>query len=171
MLGLADWVHLSLRPDTPLLRDKLGRGYPHVLFVFRRAEVLSLPEVALLPYNTKAWRSRAVFTPVTDPLEKAALLKRRLETKRFPSLEVLVHYGLSLTLLAGVAFATDPEQAVTAETLNAISLICPSPMQTDPVLFPLPEQYTPSTGGAVQEYFAACREARAVLPPPLIPFD
>ena len=54
MLKLTDWVHLSTRPATPLLKDKLVRGYPHVLFEFDREAVLALPEVALLPYTSTA---------------------------------------------------------------------------------------------------------------------
>ena len=99
MLGLQDWVHLSLTADTPLLRDKLTKGYPHALLVFPRAAVLALPHVALLPYNAKAWRSRAANQPVTDAGEMAELLRRHAETGRFPSLEVLVRYGLGLDTL------------------------------------------------------------------------
>ena len=73
-------------------------GYPHALLAFEREAVLALPQVSLLPYNTKAWRSRAACQPVTDPSEKAALLRRHADTGRFPSMEVLVQYGLALTL-------------------------------------------------------------------------
>ena len=89
MLGLADYVHLSLTPQTPLLADKLRRGYPHALLVFDAETVQALPETALLPYNTKSWHGRAAFAPVTDPMERAALLRRHAETGRCPSLEVL----------------------------------------------------------------------------------
>ena len=171
MLGLADWVHLSLTPHTPLLRDKLQRGYAHGLLVFDRDTVLSLPEVALLPYNTKAWRSRAVFEPVTDPAEKAALLKRHAQTRRYPSLEVLVHYGLSLNQLILVGFAVPSEQEAVTETLTALNLPALAPLVTDPALFPLPDAYLPTTLSAIHDYFAACRNEGALLPPPAIPFD
>ena len=171
MLGLADWVHLALRPDTPLLRDKLAQGYPHALLVFDREAVLNLPEVALLPYNTKAWRTRSAFVPITDPLEKAALLKRQAETKRYPSLEVLVHYGLPLSLLTSIAFAVEAERLLVVETLAALPFSCPAALVTNTALFPLPENYQPTTGAAIHEYFTACRESRSLLPPPAIPFD
>jgi len=171
MLGLADWVHLALRPDMPLLRDKLAKGYPHAMLVFERDAVLNLPEVALLPYNTKAWRTRSAFVPVTDPREKAALLKRQSESKRYPSLEVLVHYGLSLSPLNRAAFATEAERALVTEMLSALHILSPSLLTTDAALFPLPDYYQPTTDAAINDYFAACREARLLLTPPAIPFD
>lgn len=171
MLGLADWVHLSLEPDTPLLRDKLRLGYPHALLAFDREAVLALPQVALLPYNTKAWRSRAACRPLTDPMEKAALLRRRADTGRFPSLEVLVQYGLDLTHLVRVAFAIEQERAQMAALLHALALSFPVPLVTDPRLFPGAEDYAAATGEQITAYFDACRVMGLLLPPPAIPFD
>ena len=171
MLGLADWVHLSLTSETPLLRDKLRLGYPHVLLVFDRAAVLGLPQVALLPYNTKAWKSRAACRPVTDEPEKAALLRRRADTGRFPSLEVLVQYGLGLAPLVQVAFVTDEERLMAAALLGALALPLPAPLVTAPALFPGAESYAPATGKHVAAYFEACQAAGLLLPPPAIPFD
>ncbi len=169
MLGLTDWVHLSTRPDTPLLRDKLARGYPHVLLVFDRDTVLNLPEVALLPYNTKAWHTRAAYQPVTGPAEKAALLKVHDKTGRYPSLEVLVHYGLDFAALQEIRFAAEDEYAWTADLLTALTVRVPAPMTADPALAAL---YTPAeTRQLTADYFAACAEAGAVLPPPAIVFD
>ena len=169
MLGLADWVHLSLRPDTPLLRDKLSRGYPHALLVFDRDALLALPEVALLPYNTKAWRSRAACQPITDPAEKTELLRRHQETGHFPSLEVLVHYGLDLALLTQIAFVSEEERLWVSELLAALALT--APLVIAPELFPAVADYRPVTRDAILAYFTACRAAGKLLPPPLIPFD
>jgi hypothetical protein len=171
MLGLADWVHLSFAPDTPLLRDKLKLGYSHALLAFEREAVLAMPQVALLPYNTKAWRSRAACQPVTDAAEKAALLRRHADTGRFPSLEVLVHYGLDLASLVQVAFVTDEECAWVADLLHTLALPPPAPLVTAPQLFPSVEGYTPTTGGQITAYFAVCRASGSLLPPPAIPFD
>ena len=170
-LGLADWVHLALRSDTPLLRDKLVKGYPHALFIFDREAVLGLPEVALLPYNTKAWRSRSAYLPITDPHEKSSLLKEQAETKHFPSLEVLVHYGLSLSLVKHIAFVSDAEYSQVADTLALCAISRSVPLIIECSLFPLPDQYFPTTGIAISEYFAACQCAGKLLPPPVIPFD
>lgn len=171
MLGLADWVHLSLRSDTPLLHDKLAKGYPHALLVFDRAAVLALPEVALLPYNTKAWRTRAACQPVTDALERANLLRRHADTGRFPSLEVLAHYGLDLTHLAQIAFVTDEERLWITDLLPGLAITSPAPLVTAPNLFPRVGDYLPTTGSAITAYFDACRAAGTLLPPPPIPFD
>lgn len=169
MLGLADWVHLSLRPDTPLLRDKLQCGYPHALLVFDRAAVLNLPEVALLPYNTKAWRTRAAYVPVTNPGEKAELLCRHEETGRFPSLEVLVHYGLDFAALQRIAFVTDTERMILAELAACLGLCLPAPL-TAAELFPGAIIGSEALG-ATQAYFDECRVAGRLLPPPAIVFD
>lgn len=171
MLGLGDWVHLSLCADTPILRDKLALGYAHALLVFDRSPVLARPDAALLPYNTKAWRTRSACQPVSDPVERAALLRRHEITGRFPSLEVLVHYGLDLTPLVQIRFATEEERQGVEDLLATLSLPAPAPLVTRPSLLPPGVTYRPTTGGAVSDYFGACREAGVLLPPPHIPFD
>ena len=171
MLGLADYVHLSFTPQTPLLADKLRRGYPHALLVFEAGAVQALPETALLPYNPKAWRGRAAFVPITDPGERAALLRRHAETGRCPSLEVLVKYGLALTHTREIAFLTDAERGLTADLLARLALPVPAPLTTAPALFPSSGAYAPVTKAPIADYFARCAEAGAVLPPPHLPFD
>ncbi len=169
MLGLTDWVHLSTRPDTPLLRDKLAQGYPHVLFEFDREAVLNLPEVALLPYNTKAWHTRAAYVPVTAAAEKAALLRRHDETHHFPSLEVLVHYGLDFAHLMMIAFAAEEEHQWTCQLVAALELNAPVPFAADPALvalYKLTDARLPTLN-----YFASCIAADCLLPPPDIAFD
>ncbi len=170
MLGLTDWVHLSLRPDTPLLKDKLARGYPHALLVFDRAAVLALPEVALLPYNTKAWHSKAAYVPVTDAAEKTELLRVHDETHRYPSLEVLVHYGLDFAHLQTIVFPNDEERQWVVALMAKLGCDMPAPLTTDTDLFP---PYNPGseTRQATHEYFTTCGAAKLLLPPPLIVFD
>ena len=169
MLGLTDWVHLSTRPDTPLLRDKLARGYPHVLLEFNRDAVLALPEVALLPYNTKAWHTRSAYVPVTNPAEKAEMLRQHDEAHHFPSLEVLVHYGLDFTHLQKITSAADDECQWTDALTHALELCLPVPLAADPALVAL---YRPAeTRLLTRDYFKACIAAQCVLPPPDIAFD
>ena len=169
MLGLSDWLHLSTRPDTPLLRDKLSRGYPHALLVFDRAAVLALPDVALLPYNTKAWRTRAVYQPVTDAAEKAEMLRCHDRRLRYPSLEVLVHYGLDFTHLQKIVFAADDESEWITELVTELAWEATVRLEVDPALGAL---YEPGeTRQLTCDYFTACRVARQVLPPPAIVFD
>ena len=171
MLGLTNWVHLSLQPHSPLLTDKLSKGYCHVLLCFHRAAVLTLPETALLPYNLKAWRSRAACLPITDPEEKKALLRRHAQTGRYPSLEVLAHYGLGLSHLAQIAFLTKLEQEAAVLLSSALELVLPAPFVLDASLFPPHTPNPVTTLPSVTAYFDACIRAETLLPPPAIPFD
>lgn len=169
MLGLTDWVHLSTRPDTPLLKDKLARGYPHVLLEFDRDAILALPEVALLPYNTKAWQTRSAYAPVTAAAEKAELLRRHDETHHFPSLEVLVHYGLDFAHLQKISFVAEDECQWVGELLTVLALKLPVTSAMDPTLAAL---YQPGeTRLLTRDYLVACRDAGCLLPPPDIAFD
>jgi len=170
MLGLTDWVHLSTRPDTPLLRDKLARGYPHALLIFDRAAVLALPEVALLPYNTKAWHSKAAYVPVTDAAEKAELLRVHDETHRYPSLEVLVHYGLDFAYLQTILFPDEEERQWIIALMAVLDCKLPAALECADDMFP-PYNCSGETRLATRDYLDACREAGLLLPPPLIPFD
>ncbi len=170
MLGLTDWVHLSTRPDTPLLRDKLARGYPHALLVFDRAAVFALPEVALLPYNTKAWHSKAAYVPITDAAEKADMLRVHDETHRYPSLEVLVHYGLDFAHLQTILFPDEEERQWIIALMAALNCKRPVALEYAADVFP-PYHCGGETRLATQGHFTACRTAGLLLPPPLIPFD
>ena len=170
MLGLTDWVHLSMRPDTPLLKDKLALGYPHALLQFDRAAVLALPEVALLPYNTKAWHSRAAYVPVTDAAEKTEMLRLHDETRRYPSLEVLVHYGLDFAHLMQIVFADAEERWWVSGLMTALNCPLPAALTAGADWFP-PYACGGETWTATQSYLEACRDAALLLPPPPIPFD
>ncbi|MGO8672233.1 MAG: hypothetical protein ACLQVD_12810 [Capsulimonadaceae bacterium] len=169
MLGLADYVHLSPSPSTPLVQDKVARGFPHVLFVFAGPAVLSLPEVAALPYNTKAWRTRAASVPVTDAAERDVLFRRYLGRGRLASLEILVKYGLSLEFAVEALFLTDEELRVTTDVLARLALPFP-PATVDPDRFGSPS-YAPRTLAAIAEYFARCVDSGVVHPPPDVEFD
>ncbi len=116
-LGLADYVHLSLHPHTPLLADKLKKGYPHALLVFDRECVLALPHTAFIPYNTKAWFDKAAYAPVTDAAQKQSLLEAHAQQGRYPSLEVLVKYGLGFEGLQRIAFCAEEEYGGALQTL------------------------------------------------------
>ncbi len=170
-LGLADYVHLSLHAHTPLLADKLKQGYPHVLLAFDRADVLALPGTALLPYNTKAWFDKAAYAPITGSAQKQSLLHAHAHEGRYPSLEVLVKYGLGFDGLKFIAFCAEEEYVQARQTITSIGLPLCVPLRVCPKLFPLPRDYCPTTQARVFEYFAACREAGDVLPPPPIAFD
>jgi hypothetical protein len=179
MLGLGDYVHLSPRPASPLLADKITKGYPHAVLVFDGPAVLGLADTAVLPYNTKAWRTRSAYAPVTDPGQREALLNSYLSGYRLPSLEILVKYGLSLGGLQETAFINDSELRMTVDVLAAIG--CgdvdgrgrASYVKTTvaPELFGMPSNYRPRTLAAIRLYFDDCRSARMLRPAPHIEFD
>src|SRR5579883_1492189 len=73
MLALSDYVHFAFTLKTPILTDKLKKGYPHAVLIFDGYTLAQMPGHALLPYNTKAWRTRAAYTLVTEDDEKARL--------------------------------------------------------------------------------------------------
>jgi hypothetical protein len=171
MLGLADYVHFSLRPHTPLLSDKLAKGYPHALLVFDREGIMTLPQVALLPYNTKAWYTRAEFAPITDTLKIAEMLDLHERTARYRSLEVLVKYGLDLAGLTRIVFVADEEMAAVAILTRALGLDVGAPLVTDTGAFPGGSAYRPVTWNAVMAYFDECVRAGLLFPPPELPFD
>ena len=170
MLSLMDWVHLATRPDTPLLRDKLARGYPHALLVFDRAAVLALPHVALLPYNTKAWRSRSAYVPVIDAAEKTGMLRRHDQAQQYPSLEVLVQYGLDLTHLQKVVFADAEECGWVSGLMTALEWRSSVQLEVEAGLTPL-YAVGGDTRKATQDYLTVCRAIKELLPPPEIKFD
>jgi len=170
MLGLDHFVHLSPTAKSPLLADKLSRGYPHALLVFEAAGVLEMPEVALLPYNTKAWRTRACFEPVSDPAERSALLRRYTEACRLPSLEILVKYGLPLTHLTAIAFIDDREREACEQAVRGSSLYTDLCIAT-PGLFPKAAGYSPAGWDTIAAYFDRCQLATGEIGPPAIPFD
>ena len=169
-LGLTDYVHLSLTSKMPLLADKLTRGYSHALLIFDGDAVLALPEVAVLPYNTKAWRTRACYAPVADPMERQAILGRYREGKRMPSLEILVKYGLPLSLMSTIAFVDDRERDAVFN-VSRPGLTDTYQVTVDRDLFPVDDGYKPAHWESIADYFYRCRQAGLILPPPSIPFD
>lgn len=171
-LGLAGFVHLSLAPKTPLLKDKRRKGYAHVLVAFDAPAVFALLPggVALLRYNTKAWRHRDDFLPVTGEREKAALLAA-WRAGRHPSLEVLVPGALPL---AGHAVALHAASAAEADWLRAFRAQAAFGLAAEPPLLVSPERFPPGPEpdlGAHHAYRRTCCSAGALLAPPDLPFD
>ncbi|BDI29924.1 hypothetical protein CCAX7_19750 [Capsulimonas corticalis] len=171
MLGLSDWVHLAPRARTPLLADKVRRGYPHALLIFDGPATLSLPGVALLPQNTKAWRARAAFEPVVDPASRARLMDDHLSHGRHPSMEILVQYALGLETLVRVALIDSTEAEMARDLTVRLGLARTAPLSIEPELFPGASSYYPQTLTSIADYFHACRAAGRLTAPPSIPFD
>lgn len=169
-LGLSDFVHLSLRPDTPLLAHKRAMGYPHVLLAFDRS-VADLPGAAIIKYNHKAWRHRDDFAPLTGSEEKAEFWEA-WQRGRYPSAELIVSGELLLSPPMRTVFtASDEETGWLRCLMEAFPPPVPgtAPLVTNAFLFPP----GPTVNLSVfEDYAAACHQAGKLLPPPAeIPFD
>lgn len=168
-LGLADFVHLSPMPQTPLLRDKQEKGYGHVLLSFDRAATLAIPGAALLKYNTKRWAHRDDFTPIRDADEQTAIWTE-YNSGKYPSLEILIPQKLPLTPYAtGLHLVSNADAELLKTFLATLALPAP-PIHISPTLFPLPSSISDDST-AIHDYLIACQSANAALPPPLLPFD
>jgi hypothetical protein len=166
-LGLADYVHLSLVPRTPLLAHKRAHGFPHLLLEFDAA-VADLPGAAYLPFNTKSWRHRDDFVPITAPEAKAAFVAA-WRSGKYPSAELLVPGALPLTPHAwALHAATEPEAEWIHAMAAAVSLTTTLLIRVSPEHFP----HSPAPDlGPHHAYLSACALVGRVLPPPDLPFD
>lgn len=165
-LHLDRYVHLSLTAKTPLLTDKLRRGYPHLLFEFDTA-IASLPGAALCLYNAKSWRHREDFIPVTGEREKQDIFDA-YAAGRYPSLELLIPDALPLhPHVRSIHFASEGE----ARFVRAFGSLNREIGWTERIS---PEHYSPLCvydPAPLEQYLADCLEAGVVLPPPNLPFD
>ncbi len=166
-LGLADYIHLSPAPVTPLLADKRARGFAHVLIEFDAA-VAELPGTGFLKFNTKSWRHREAFLPVAPPEEKAALL-HAWRGGKYPSLELLVPGALPLAPYSPGLHAVSETEAAWISAFAAVPGI-----SWFPPIFVTPGHFPPGPAPDLSPhaaYLAACLAVGAVLPPPELPFD
>ena len=165
-LGLDGFVHLSLSSETPLLRDKLRKGFPHVLLAFEEA-VAELPGAGLCRFNAKAWAHRELFTPVTEAGERAELMAA-WRSGRYPSLELLIPKELPLIPHARALHVATETDAAYLRGFQAIPGLLTISLQISPERFPVACEYD-TTPFAL--YAAECLTAGTVLPPPDFPFD
>ncbi|GAB4463061.1 MAG: hypothetical protein OHK0029_31080 [Armatimonadaceae bacterium] len=166
-LGLDRFVHLSFAPQTPLLKDKLARGFPHVLLVFG-AEIAREPDAAFVRYNAKAWRHREEFAPIREEAEKAAFLAE-WQQGRYPSAELLIENALPL-LPHGreVWVGSDAEQDWLTGLLQDVGISCMLPVRVAELLArdtPVP------VASELMEYRNACQLSGQIVAPPSLPFD
>lgn len=169
-LGLNIYVHLSPRFLTPLLRDKLAKGYAHAVIAFDAARVLALPTVALLPYNPKSWRHREDFRPIDDADARDAMLAE-YAGGRFPSLEVVVKGPLPLAMATEVVVREAENLSAIVAIVDAIDIALPVPIIVDSAAFGTAGPSNEASREAITAYIHECRQSRRLLPPPSIPFD
>ncbi len=154
-LDLGDFVHLSLKPITPLLIDKHQKGFPHALLRFS-GTLAEEPGSAYLKWNTKKWTHRDEFTPITGPDEKEAFL-REWEQGKYPSAELLIPSSLDLTF-ADSFFLPSETYASYFPTFTVAPELFPS-------LAPCSYQ------SELDAYLLLCRHLPEPPPPPGFPFD
>ena len=178
-LGLDKFVHFSFAAHTPLLRDKHRRGYPHVLLRFD-AHIADLPGAGFVCYNAKAWRHRDTFIPITNPDEKAAFLRERQESRRFPSAELLVPGVALAPFCVGLHTDTNESAAWIEEIINVLRPPFVPTAAVSPETFPVP--CAPFAWEPFHAYVRTCASWRVLadaigesagpLPaPPPLPFD
>ncbi len=135
-LGLAEYVHFSFTPQTPLLADKQKKGYPHVLLEWS-ASLADVPGAAFCRFNAKKWAHRDAFSPIINPDEKAAFLQERAQTGRFPSAELLVPDAVPLaSFCVGLHTENDETAAWISKITEAIRPTFAPPVCVSPELFP-----------------------------------
>jgi len=169
-LGLQAYVHLAPKSCTPILADKLRKGYPHALFTFVAPAVLSLPGAAVIPYNPKSWRHREDFRPITSQEDRERIFAEHT-AGRYPSLEVLVPGIVPLEMAQNLSFANDAERLAVTAMLAAMGIPLHPVTVTQPELFPIENAYMATTMPSILEYFDACGASGSLLLPPDIPFD
>ena len=165
-LHLDGYVHFAFTAVTPLLLDKARRGYPHIVFEFA-AGISDLDGAAFLKFNPKSWRHRDDFLPVTCRQEKASFLRAWSEGS-YPSAELLVPGPVPLAgYCVQIIAPTEEALAGLLRCADAVNAVLPAPIQVGEA-FSLgpPIDLAPYTA-----YLEACIAARAVLPPPDLPFD
>lgn len=165
-LGLANYVHLAMKMHTPLLQDKLKKGFAHAVLVMDGAGVFSVPGVGLLTQNTKAWRERAAYNPLTEPGEISALLKQWQYGRR-RGLEVLVPYGLSLQHVVEIAFF----QAEHRDILSRYISTAHSGKSWKLTLESGPTDDAAPLNAELVQYLEDCLSLGSAPQPPHIPFD
>lgn len=167
MLGLGSYIHFSLCLDTPLLRDKLSRGYPHVVLAFDAAALAALPGSALLRGNTKAWRSRADLAPVDAGDCDAAARLLALDSKNeAPRVELLVKYAVDLEHMGEIILFSEKECTLVKGFIAASGV-----REAAVVVRYGPVACKPAHMGVIDDYFALCTSLRTALKPPNLAYD
>jgi len=161
-------VHLALTANTPLLRHKLERGYPHVVLLFRTKGFNNL-KLAALPNNTKAWRSKWQCQPVTNKEDIARLMRSHDEHRRYPSLEILVENFLPLSHLESVLAITDDEASLISDFCKLLPSRPEFPVRLAPNL--RPPGYTAKNLDVISDYFASFKWGQNAPTPPSLTFD
>jgi hypothetical protein len=167
ILGVDSSVHFSLSADTPLLRDKLAKGMPHIVLV-SSTENLAEAAWSVLPCSTKAWRSKWQCRPVSEPFEMERILRMHDEGIRYRGLEILVQDRFLLTNLSEIIVHCTKEGDLVNKLLQRAGL---SSIATKLSTARTAENYIPCRLEEIAEYFENCWKEGKIQPPPNLEFD
>jgi hypothetical protein len=168
MLGVEKYVHFYFELLTPLLTQKLENGMPHCVLEFDGAKIYkNYPsQCALLPFNTKAWRSRADIMPESDPEQMARILVQHFNLKRYPSLEFLVRGSLSIRYLKTIIVFSEQDSEYARKLLDTMGL------NDTAISRRVHTQYSfASKSCQTYEYLDCFMQSKMVYPWPKIEFD
>jgi hypothetical protein len=169
MLGLNRYVHFSFDLLTPLLLNKLGKGMPHCTLEFdaEKLDRNALCERSLLPFNTKAWRSRADAAPIFKRDQMSEIIHAHDQLGRYPSLEYLVRDCVELDCLRSVITFCERDHDLVKRMMNAFA---PGALERI-ILSPISRYRTDILASEVTEYIERCVATTLVQKLPRIPFD
>jgi hypothetical protein len=169
MLGLHRYVHFSFDLITPLLQNKLSQGLPHIALVFNALQLdSSIPnEAGLLPFNAKAWKSRADAAPLFDRSKMASVIRAHDQFGRFPSLEYLVCESVELDCLQSIITFCQRDYELVIGVVGAFV-----PGMVDLVMLMSNTHYKDDTPILeTLDYLDRCVTTKLVQPLPKIRFD
>ncbi len=167
-LGLGDYIHCSFERQSPIVLDKLKKGYPHVVLQFDSARLTDV-DCALLPCSTKAWRSKWQCVPVSDPLDMARLMRLYSQCGRFHGMEILVKGALPLDSLVRIETSSMEEYRLVEKISQRLPLrndVSIELVEPPPIL-----KYAAKNLSVIAEYFELCCRVEIDLAIPILPFD
>jgi hypothetical protein len=169
MLGVHHFVHFALTLQTPILKHKLAKGMPHCVLVFNAHSLdqTSECETAILPFNTKAWLSRADASPVSDRTQMACILDAHDRLSRYPSIEYLVRDFADLTSMREILLFCQRDFDLAAKVIETFSRA----LMPKLVLTLIPGYDCSKPIAETQSYLDYCSLMKGVLPIPRIEFD
>jgi len=168
MLHLSDYVHFSIGARSPLLLDKLNKGYAHAALEFDGEEVSSLPESGLVCRNAKSWGAKEAYRVIdSDDFYSLKACFSYDGAPRMRSPEVVVKYAVGLEFLTRIYFSCQYEASLFQDfssKMGLSSLCC----DVLPWMAIGPESLFLRE---IESYFEACHKANAILKPPDLLFD
>jgi hypothetical protein len=167
MLDVDRYVHFAFELLTPLLLDKLSKQLPHIVLCFDAIGLSADRPCALQRFNTKAWRSRAAFSTMTEPCDVAWLLRRNFDYGRCKSMEMLAEGDAPLAHLVQITAFSQSDARISQRLCSVLA-----PHLGVPVTWARGSiAYGDHDYRELRDYIENCINAGSVLRPPRLRFD